>query len=240
MIGLLAAFAVQTDVDPSQVGVYARVDTVSQYVAVGATCPQLGYVVADDFTDVLVTRIVDEASAGGVDEATINRWSGDIVGRQTTLFRQGLSRDLDALESGGEPQRIVDAMFDRHEALCAKAAADPITVGIFTAEPPDVRAAARQAASDELLKGYGKASWQTSKVFATGELLLALGMCKSQISPARHDDLLARHLPTPAASDPASKWLSTQYVDGLQGAPEMALDETQCARLLRSRTAAAS
>lgn len=238
MIGLLAAIAVQAvAVEPGQVAVYSRVDTVSEYVLAGAACPRLGYTVSDDFAEVLSRRVVAEAAQAGIDEPTVDRWSGEVVRRQTTLFTQGMDRDLAALEAGGEPQLILNGMFDRHDALCAKAAADPITLGIITVGAPEVRAAARLAASDEMLMGYGKASWQTGKVFATGELLLAVGICKSQISAARHDQLLAQHLPASGADDPASRWLSSQYVDGLQSATQLALDETQCARLLRSRVA---
>lgn len=241
MIGLLAAFAVQAvAVEPSQVAAYSRVDTVSEYVVAGAACPRLGYTVSGDFAEVLSRRVVAEAAEAGIDKPTVDRWSGEVVRRQTTLFRQGMDRDLEALEDGGEPQRILNAMFDRHEALCAKAAADPITLGIIIAGPPEARAAARQAASDELLMGYGKASWQTEKIFATGELLLAVGVCKSQIPAARHDQLLVQHMPASDAVDPASRWLSSQYVEGLQSAPDLALDEAQCGRLLRTRVSAVS
>lgn len=231
----LAVLAVQASVLPQHIQAYARLDTVSSYAVASAACEPLGYQVSDDFADVLQKRAVAEAEAAGAPTTVVNGWVEESVRRAASLFQQDLDRTLATVKAGSDPGSAVNRMYDAQAEGCARIAADPISFGILTAGAPDEMRAARIKVADELLAGYGKASWQTPVVWARGELLMALGICKARMPAAQHDQLLAEHLPASQAQDVASRWIAGQYLEGLRSATDLGLDVTQCGRLMRSR-----
>ncbi len=197
----------------------------------------LGYTASDNFPYVLAERAIAEAKLSGVDEETAGSWASEGVKRHVASFR----RDLREAQSGNTEAEIaasVRAVFDILSSKCETVAADPISRGIFSAGTPEAMREARAALEDPLLAGVGAASWQTPAIWARGELLMGLGVCKNRLSREDHDHLLAEHLPASSDTSPAGRWMAGQYVEGIRSSADMDLDATQCGRLLSGRIGA--
>lgn len=236
MIWIIAAL-MQTAVPPEHVAAYSRMDTVSSYPASAGSCRMLGYTASDNFPYVLAERAIAEAKQAGVSEATANAWASEGVRRHGASFQ----RDLRNAQSGSTETEIaasVKAVFDTLSSKCATVAADPISRGIFTAGSPEAMREARSAVEDPLLAGVGAASWQTPAIWARGELLMGLGVCKNTMPREEHDSLLAEHLPASSDASTSGRWIAGQYVEGIRSSADMGLDATQCRRLMTSRIAA--
>lgn len=236
MSAIVSALLLQspTSVPPSQVAAYARIDQVSGYAVTAAACPRLGHTVSPDFPRVLQERATAEATSAGVPSETVAAWIVEAIRRQGPLFRQDMQRTVEAVEQGADPAPTLGRMFDRMAASCDRIGADPISVGIFTAASPTVVAETRRRMEDDLLQGYGKASWQTPRIFATGELLFSAGACKA-VLPEAHDRVVARFMPESQMEERQRAYLSGQYVEGMRSAVDLGLSETQCARVLNAR-----
>lgn len=236
IVHLLAALALQSaeSIPPSQVTVYARIDQVAGYAVSAAACPRLGHTVAPDFATILQERATAEATSAGVPSETISAWIRESIRRQGPVFQRDLARSVDAVEEGSDPAPALARMFDRISAACDRIGADPISVGIFSVASPAVIAETRLRLEDELLQGYGKASWQTPRIFATGELLFSAGACKTAL-PETHDRIVAQFMPGSEVEERQRAYLSGQYVDGVRSTVDLGLSETQCERVISGR-----
>jgi len=236
MIWILAAL-LQASVPPEHVAAFSRIDTVSSYPSSASSCNMLGYTVSDNFPDVLAERVIAEAKEAGVSEATASSWASEGIRRHGASFERDL-RTAQSLSTETEIAASVKAVFDMLSSKCETVAADPISRGILTAGTPEAMREARAEVEDPLLAGVGAASWQTPAIWARGELLVGLGVCKNRLPSEQHDQLLAEHLPASSDTSPAGSWMAGQYVEGIRSSANMVLDATQCRRLITTRIAA--
>lgn len=236
MIWIIAVL-IQIAVPTEHVGAYSRLDTVAGYVGSAAYCGTLGYTLTDDFTSVLAGRALAETKAAGVSEETATIWVREALQRVSKSRNAEMAAYGTSLDNEAEITTTVRAMYSSLQAKCAVVAADPISIGILTAGTPDELQAAKTAMEDSLLADVGTASWQTPTIWARGELLMGLGVCKNIQPRAEHERLLAEHLPPSFDTTSAGRWLAGQYVEGIRSSADMGLDAAQCRRLVSSRIA---
>lgn len=234
MIWILAAF-IQATVLPEHAAAYSRIDTLAAYAGDAALCSKLGYAVSDDFTPVLAERSLAEMQAEGVSEETATVWVNEALQRTLKARKAEMDSYTSSLDDEAEIASSVRAMYASLQAKCATIAADPISFGIITAGTPDELLTAKTAMEDQLLADVGAASWQTPAIWARGELLIGLGVCKNVMPRSEHDSLLAEHLPASSDRTSAGRWVSAQYLAGLRSFADMDLDATQCRRLISGR-----
>lgn len=238
MISLLAALAIQSSMSPAEAAAYARVDQVGQYVVASAWCPRLGWHVATDLGEQIQERAAIEAASAGVDRATADTWAAEAVSRALAFMRNDLDSAVDQVGSGNERLELT-RLFDQAEQRCQSFASDPISVGLISTDGQASREIARREQLDSMLEEMGQASWQTPAMFANAELLFALGACKPVLQATRHDEIAREFLPPAGSEGREERYLAGQYVQGLRASAELALDGTQCDRLMRGRLAAA-
>lgn len=237
MIWIIAAL-MQTAVPTEHVAAYSRLDTVAGYAGSAAYCGTLGYTLTDDFTSVLAGRALAETKAAGVSEETATIWLREALQRASKIRNAEMAAYSTSLSDEAEIATTVRAMYSDLQAKCAVVAADPISIGILTAGTPAELQSAKTAMEDSLLADVGAASWQTPTIWARGELLMGLGVCKNIQPREEHERLLAAHLPPSSDTTSAGRWLSAQYVEGIRSSADMGLDATQCRRLVLGRVAA--
>lgn len=237
MIALAIAALLQTTVPPEQARAYARVDEVGSYLMATTVCSEIGWTLSDGATEQIATRVYAEQAEAGVDQATVDLWSGEILRRHSDILRTEMTRAAASFRDQGELTALAD-FFAGADRRCDAFASDPISVGLISSDGSAARALARQAKIDSWVEVGGLASWQTPALTAKGDLLMALGACSTVLPTARRDAMLTRHLPPAESRDRASVYLTGQYLEGIRSAAEFAFNEVQCERLVGRRTAA--
>ncbi len=225
-------------VPPEHVAAYSRLDTVAGYAGSAAYCGNLGYTLADDFSSVLAGRALAETKAEGVSEETATIWVREALRRASKTRDAEMAAYSSNLNNEAEIAATVRTMYSSLQDKCASVAADPISVGILTAGTPEELLSAKTSMEDTLLADVGAASWQTPAIWARGELLMGLGVCKNTMPRDEHDRLLAEHQPKPSDTSTEGRWMGGQYVEGIRSSADMGLDATQCRRLVSGRIAA--
>ena len=236
---LLAAYLLQSAAGPANAAAFSRVDRMAEYVAVAPWCEKIGYTLAPDFADRLAEIAYREADATSVPHSTVDVWIHDALARHQRLAQSEYQRVLDAMDTPETTRVALNGLLDKVQRVCSDAGADPAFGPLLTTPSSNEMVEARREMADGLLESSGQASWQTPTMFAKAELMMALGVCKSQITAARHDALYARFITESPPSSQEQRYYAQQYLDGIESGPDLALDSTQCSRLLASRLAAA-
>lgn len=231
---LIMLAALQVAVPSDLTGIYSRIDTIGRYPGQAAMCMQVGYTLAPDFTERLKQRAVAEGKAAGASESQVSAWLDEGASRFGSQSQSRRQRTLSVVESEEDPTDAIKSLFAVAYSQCVEMMGDPILSDLIVAPADPV--GARVQAEDQLLSGFGSASWQTPHIWAVGELMMAVGACKGQLTSRRHDAFLAAHL-NADASDQVSQWIRGKYVEGMRSEAELDLDATQCDRLLATRAA---
>lgn len=229
---LIFLAALQIAVPSDLTGIYSRIDSIGRYPGQAAMCMRIGYTVEPDFAERLKERAINEGELAGASSSLVSSWLNEGASRSRAVLESRRSRAMAVIESDEDPTAAIKELYSTAFTQCAEMIGDPILAGLIA--PPDDPVAARIHAEDQLLAGFGTASWQTPRIWALGELVMVIGACKGQLSARRHNELWNSYLSL-EASEQVKSWIQSKYVDGLRSEVELGLDLAQCNRVIGIR-----
>lgn len=167
-----------------------RLDRVSQFLVTAPMCRRLGMTVDPDLPVKAEKAVETETGSWSVDQATVRGLMTEALSRQGAILRTDLEAAAGAAKTDAQ-LRGVRTILLGYGRTCLAATADPIFSPLIKLPPGYNLETAVTAASDAMLEGGGLASWQTPRIQARGDLMMAAGTCRGKIGAARSDALVA-------------------------------------------------
>lgn len=166
-----------------------RLNRVAQFIVTASLCGKLGMKLDPDLPTKAEATIGREAAGWNVGPAIIERLKGDAVKRQGSILKTDLEAAAAAAKTDAQLRNVRNILLG-YGRTCLAAAADPIFSRLIITPAGYDPDRAATAAADEMLEAGGLASWQTPRIQARGDVMMAAGACRSKIGPARSDAIV--------------------------------------------------
>lgn len=216
----------------------ARIDELSSFAVANGICDRAGYRVNKEAFGDAVGQALDQIVAAGVARDAVDPLLGPALEREKGRFMAdadaigaALKKDPKTPGYRAAAQAAALTYADNVLARCERAVRDPVFGKVIMAPPGSM---SLQDQRDGLMADYGQASFQPSEALAQGDLLYALGQCRSFLTAADIKRYEGDVLDGPDPTDPAKArlrgWYRGQFQDGLNRAGKFSRED--CADIL--------